>query len=248
MPGGGSLSITARNVTITPGKTPADGLVGDFVALLLKDTGAGMSPETLAHAFEPYFTTKEVGAGSGLGLSQVYGFASQSGGTAAIESEPGAGTTVMLYLPRAMGGSAMETAGAAAPQDTSAHKILVVEDEDEIAELTESILRELGHDIVHARDGTSALAMVRDDPAIGLVISDIVMPGATNGLELARALRLERPTLPVLLVTGYSQYGPDAAGEAFELLEKPYRREALVSAVRAALDGRSRERHGFAAG
>jgi signal transduction histidine kinase/CheY-like chemotaxis protein len=248
MPGGGRLSITARNATIAPGNAPAEGVVGDFVAVTLEDTGTGMPPETLARAFEPYFTTKEVGAGSGLGLSQVYGFANQSGGTATIESVPGAGTTVTLYLPRASDRRAETAASAARPREVAPHKILVVEDEAEIAELTGSILRELGHDTVHARDGASALAMVRDDPAIGLVISDIVMPGATNGLELARALRVERPALPVLLVTGYSQYGPEVAGEAFELLEKPYRRETLVNAVRAALDGRARGPGGIAAG
>jgi signal transduction histidine kinase/CheY-like chemotaxis protein/integral membrane sensor domain MASE1 len=248
MPDGGHLSITARNATIASGDAPADGVVGDFVALVLKDTGTGMSPETLARAFEPYFTTKEVGAGSGLGLSQVYGFANQSGGTATIDSEPGVGTTVTLSLPRATGRPAAAAVPTAVSREAAPHKILVVEDEAEIAELTGSILRELGHDTVHARDGTSALAMVRDDPAIGLVISDIVMPGATNGLELARALRVERPTLPVLLVTGYSQYGPEVAGEAFELLEKPYRRETLINAVRTALEGRAPGPDGIAAG
>jgi signal transduction histidine kinase/CheY-like chemotaxis protein len=248
MPCGGRLSIAGRNATIAQADAPANGVAGDFVAVILKDTGTGMPPGTLARAFEPYFTTKEVGAGSGLGLSQVYGFAHQSGGTATIESEPGAGTTVTLYLPRAADRPAAVTAPAPLPAEVAPRKILVVEDEAEIAELTSSILHELGHDTVHARDGASALAMVRDDPAIGLVISDIVMPSATNGLDLARALRVERPSLPVLLVTGYSQYGPEVAGEAFELLEKPYRRETLVNAVRAALDGRVRGPGGIAAG
>jgi signal transduction histidine kinase/CheY-like chemotaxis protein/integral membrane sensor domain MASE1 len=237
MPDGGRLSISAHNVTIEPGEAPADGVVGDYVALTVADTGTGMSPETLARAFEPYFTTKEVGAGSGLGLSQVYGFANQSGGTATIASAPGDGTTVTLYLRRGSEPPAPVPAPPARSKAPAPLKILVVEDEAEIAELTGSILRDLGHETVHARDGASALAMARDDPAIGLVISDIVMPGATNGLELARTLRVERPALPVLLMTGYSQYGTDVAGEAFELLEKPYRREALVNAVRAALDG-----------
>ena len=221
-------------------------MVGDFVAVA-RDyrhrDAAGNAPGPLSPIYD-----QEVGAGSGLGLSQVFGFATQSGGTATIESEPGAGTTVTLYLPRATDRPAVVAPPPARPRKTAPHKILIVEDEAEIAELTGSILRELGHDTVHARDGTSALAMVRGDPAIGLVISDIVMPGATNGLELARALRLERPALPVLLVTGYSQYGPEVAGEAFELLEKPYRRETLVNAVRAALDGRVRRPGGIDAG
>jgi signal transduction histidine kinase/CheY-like chemotaxis protein len=248
MPEGGRLSITARNVTVAAGDAPAGGVVGDFVSLALHDTGTGMSAETLARAFEPYFTTKEVGAGSGLGLSQVYGFANQSGGTATIDSDPGAGTTVTLHLPRATGAPATTAAPVTASRGTTPHKILIVEDEAEIAELTQSILHELGHVTVHARDGASALAMARNDPAIGLVISDIVMPGATNGLELARALRVEQPALPVLLVSGYTQYGPEVAKEAFELLEKPYRRETLVNAVLAALDRRERGPGGIAAG
>ena len=111
----------------------------------------------------------------------------------------------------------------------------MVEDEPEIAELTASMLRDLGHDAVQVPDAASALAVLAADPAIGLVISDILMPGATNGLELARTLRTERPALPVLLVTGYNQYGPEVAREAFDLLEKPYRRETLANAMRAAL-------------
>jgi two-component system NtrC family sensor kinase len=245
MPNGGQLKISARNTTIasgdlppgTPTGAPAGAPTGDFVALTLSDTGTGMSAETLAHAFEPYFTTKEVGAGSGLGLSQVYGFATQSGGTATIASEPGAGTAITLYLPRAAAGPSSEPAAAGPAVPTPPIRILVVEDEAEIAELTCSILRDLGHETVHAGDGASALATIAGDPAIGLVISDLVMPGATNGLELARALRAERPALPVLLMTAYNQYGPEVAGEAFDLLEKPYRRETLVKAVRTALEG-----------
>jgi signal transduction histidine kinase/CheY-like chemotaxis protein len=237
MPGGGQLKISAGNAAIAPGDVPPGAPTGDFVALTLSDTGTGMSAETLARAFEPYFTTKEVGAGSGLGLSQVYGFATQSGGTATIASEPGAGTAITLYLPRAAGGPSPEPAAALPTAPTPPIKILVVEDEGEIAELTCSILRDLGHETIQTCDGASALATIAGDPAIGLVISDIVMPGKTNGLELARALRTERPALPVLLMTGYSQYGPEVAGEAFELLEKPYRRETLVKAVRTALEG-----------
>jgi len=237
MPDGGRLHIAARNAAIGPEDAPAEGLVGDFVAMTLSDTGTGMAPETVARAFEPYFTTKDVGAGSGLGLSQVYGFATQSGGTAAIDSEPGTGTTVTLYLPRAAGAPAAEHESAARTAPERLVKILVVEDEPEIAELTCGILRDIGHATVHAPDAATALAVVAAEPAIGLVISDIVMPGATNGLELARALRAEHPSLPVLLVTGYSRYGPEVASEGFDLLEKPYRRESLVKAVQAAIEG-----------
>ena len=243
MPNGGRFRIAAENRTIAPGDDVADGLAGDFVALTLSDTGAGMAPEVLARAFEPYFTTKPVGDGSGLGLSQVYGFASQSGGTAVIESAPGAGTSITLFLPRALAAGAVPArAPSAAP--SAPLTILVVEDEAEIAELTMAMLEDIGYRAIHVPDAAAALAALAGAPDIGLVISDIVMPGAASGLDLARALREDRPDLPVLLVTGYSEHNAAVADEAFDLLEKPYRREALAAAVRGALQRQARRVRG----
>ena len=246
MPEGGRLRVTASNVTYRSGTLESDGLTGDFVAVILSDTGAGMSPDVLAQAFEPYFTTKEAGLGSGLGLSQVYGFAKQSGGTATIESTRGKGTAVRLLLPRATA-----TAGFPIPlseaepaaETTSAH-ILFVEDDAEVAEVTAELLEDIGYHPVEARDGDSALAALERDPKIALVLSDIVMPGRMSGLGLARILHKRRPELPVLLATGYSQYVSPAAAEGFVLVEKPYRRDVLGALIRKALERSRRERIG----
>jgi signal transduction histidine kinase/CheY-like chemotaxis protein len=246
MPEGGRFRVTAKNVTCRAGDPESDGLTGDFVAVTLSDTGTGMTPEVLARAFEPYFTTKEAGLGSGLGLSQVYGFAKQSGGAAAIESTPGQGTSVKLLLPRA-------TASAAAARpplrtepeiESAPARILFVEDDAEVAEVTAELLQDMGYQPVEARDGEGALAILEHDPAIELVLSDIVMPGRMSGLELARTLRKHRPELPVLLATGYSQYVSPAASEGFGLIEKPYRRDILGASIQTALECSRRERIG----
>jgi signal transduction histidine kinase/ActR/RegA family two-component response regulator len=238
MPNGGTLRLVARNVSLGADDPAGPGLEGDFVALTLSDTGSGMAPEVAAQAFEPFFTTKEVGQGSGLGLSQVYGFAKQSGGTATIASEHGKGTSVTMLLPVASGRAraAAKTDAAEAPSTgTPPVRILLVEDNDEVASATASMLRELGCHTTEAKDGPSALALLEHEPGIELVMSDIVMPGAMNGLELARVLRERRPDLSVLLATGYSQYGREVAAEGFALLEKPYRLDSLARAIEAAV-------------
>jgi signal transduction histidine kinase/CheY-like chemotaxis protein/integral membrane sensor domain MASE1 len=240
MPNGGRFHVAARNLSFRSNDAGSEGLVGDFVAVTLSDTGTGMVPEVQARAFEPYFTTKEVGVGSGLGLSQVYGFTRQSGGDALIESEVGRGTSITLYLPRATGTSlavpsaAHETVKAAIPAF-----LLLVEDDIEVAQATTELLRDIGLQVVWVRDGKAALATVERDPRIEIVMSDIVMPGGMSGLELARAMRQHHPGLPVLLTTGYSQYAPQVVKEGFILVEKPYRRDVLAASIqRAAERGR----------
>jgi two-component system, NtrC family, sensor kinase len=234
MPESGLFHVEARNVTFDGGDPASEGLVGDFVAVTLTDTGTGMAPEVLARAFELYYTTKEIGLGSGLGLSQVYGFARQSGGTTSIASAAGKGTSITLFLPRAAGKPAA-TSTAHTPLPASA-RILVVEDEAEVARVTSEVLREIGYQAVEARDGYAALAVIERDPTIGLVLSDIVMPGGMSGLELARILRKRRPGLPVLLATGYTQWGSRVVNEDFVLVAKPYSREELGAAIRAAFE------------
>jgi signal transduction histidine kinase/CheY-like chemotaxis protein len=238
MPEGGQFRVAARNATFLGGTPQSAGLRGDFVAVTLSDTGTGMVPDVLARAFEPYFTTKEAGAGSGLGLSQVYGFAKQSGGIATLESTPGKGSSVTLYLPRAAATPVAAQTNAAtepAPAPASA-RILFVDDDPEVAEATSELLQDIGYRPVAARDAEAALAALDRDPTIVLVLSDIVMPGRLNGLELARTLRQQRPRLPVLLATGYSQYAAAAATDGFALVEKPYRRVSLAASIRAAID------------
>ncbi|ACA16642.1 integral membrane sensor hybrid histidine kinase [Methylobacterium sp. 4-46] len=237
MPGGGRLTIAARNVGAA--ESAALGLPGEFVALSLSDTGAGIPPDLLSRVFEPFFTTKEVGKGTGLGLSQVYGFARQSGGTATIASEPGRGTTVTLYLPRTAERPepAEPARGAAAPPGPGqgSGRALLVEDNPEVAEVSRAHLEELGYAVTHARDVASALALLRGMEKVDLVFSDIVMPGDQNGLDLARLVRRERgPRVAVLLATGYSEVARSAASEGFPILRKPFDAPALREAVERA--------------
>jgi two-component system, NtrC family, sensor kinase len=241
MPQGGRFGVEAQNLSLPSPDLASDGLTGDFVAVTLSDTGTGMPADVSARAFEPFFTTKEVGLGSGLGFSQVYGFAKQSGGTAIIRSEIGKGTAITLFLPRAAGHAfapsaiARENSSAAPPA-----RILLVEDDVEVSQVTTELLQEIGSDVVWASNGKAALAAIEQDPTIDFVISDIVMPGEISGLELARTLRERRPDLPVLLATGYSRSASLAVNEGFTLVEKPYRRDALAAVIRAVVERTAR--------
>jgi signal transduction histidine kinase/CheY-like chemotaxis protein len=238
MPSGGAFQLAARN---TPGGREIRGgdLVGEFVAITLTDTGPGMSVDVMARAFEPYFTTKPVGLGSGLGLSQVYGFASQSGGSATLASAPGEGTAITLFLPRAEAAPATAPEVAAQPSlETGAARILLVEDDRMVAEATQDLLHAMGFDTRWAGDGPAALALVDNDPELALVLSDVVMPGGVSGLELARTLRDRRPQLPVILTTGYSSHASEVIAEGFVLVAKPYGRDLLATSLRSALKNR----------
>jgi signal transduction histidine kinase len=237
MPNGGTLRIEARNRSFAD--SLSHGLVGDFVALTLSDTGTGMPPDVLAKAAEPFFTTKEVGQGSGLGLSQVDGFAKQSGGAAVIASELGKGTAVTILLPARTGADATVPASGtttAAPEERiPAMTVLVVDDDDDVARVTADMLRGSGCRTRSAASGREALAVLDRDAGIDLVLSDVVMRGGMTGLDLARALRNRRPELPILLATGYTESMAQVPAEGFHLLEKPYDRAALLTAIRAAL-------------
>jgi signal transduction histidine kinase len=235
MPKGGKLHIVARNRTCAAANPGDFGVTGEFVELTLSDTGVGMTPEVAARAFEPYYTTKAVGVGSGLGLFQVYGFARESGGAAAIESAPGQGTTVTLLLPRAGRGLASPRSAATAPGPRVSARILFIADDPEVAQVTAELLQQIGCDPVEANGGEAALRAVADDPAVALVLADIVMPGRMSGLDLARELRRRHPEMPVLLATGYSEYAATTA-EGVTVVAKPYHREALAAAIRDALD------------
>jgi two-component system NtrC family sensor kinase len=236
MPNGGRLTIAARNATLD--EAGPQGLKGDFVALSLSDTGCGIPPDVLARVFEPFFTTKEVGRGTGLGLSQVYGFAKQSGGSAAIASEPGRGATITLYLPRTREAAPVEEpAERVVPRDGEG-RVLLVEDNAAVAEVTVATLEELGYGVRHAGDPGAALRALASDERFDLVLSDIVMPGPLNGVDLARMIRTRHPHLPILLATGYSDVAGAAAEEGFPTLRKPYDAASLREAIRAALSQR----------
>jgi CheY-like chemotaxis protein len=233
MPDGGDIVIEGHN---EPSGQP--GGLGDKVRLSIRDTGVGVAPEMLSRLFEPFFTTKEVGKGTGLGLSQVYGFARASGGEAGVESVLGEGTTIWLRIPRSTKALAVE-AVAAPPREAgpAGRRVLLVEDDDSVAQLVEEMLRELGYDVARAGDALKALEALRNDIAFDLVFSDMVMPGDLGGLDLARDISRLRPDLPVLLTTGYSAAAAAATNEGRRVLVKPYRIEALAVELDAMLTG-----------
>jgi signal transduction histidine kinase/CheY-like chemotaxis protein len=235
-PGSGMLTIEARNVVRTT--EPA----GEFVRISVTDTGAGMEPETLERAFEPFFTTKEVGKGTGLGLPQIYGFARQSSGAVDLRSQPGAGTTVLLDLPR---GRVRQGSGAeadSAPAGRAAFKpgrVLLVEDDEAVADMVCQLIESGGHSCKRVADGRTALAEL-ERGQFDLVFSDIVMPGPLDGVELAREIRRRWPTLPVVLTTGYSGRATVAPGE-FQILVKPCEPAEMLAALGAAMNASGRE-------
>jgi CheY-like chemotaxis protein len=194
--------------------------------------------------FEPFFTTKDVGQGTGLGLSQVYGFARSSGGEARVESEPGRGATVALYLPRSTKPLPVAVAppppppANALPKPSASYKVLVVEDDESVAGLVLEMVRELGYRACRAASADQALQTLGADPAVDLVFSDMLMPGDMNGLDLAHEVMRRRPDVPVVLTTGYSAAAASATEEGIRLLLKPYRIDALAAELQAALTGK----------
>jgi PAS domain S-box-containing protein len=234
MPAGGTIEIAGANVRLAP-EDGLDDLAGDFVALRISDTGSGIEPEILSRVFEPFFTTKGPDKGTGLGLSQVYGFARQSNGTVRVTSSP-EGTSIAIYLPRATG-------VAAAPMKPrreeerkgGSERILLVEDNRDVQEVTATFLEELGYRVSLAGNADAALERLASEKDISLVFSDIAMPGAMNGVALARRVRADYPHVAVLLTTGYApQLEP--ADKTLSILRKPYRLDTLSSALRDTLD------------
>jgi PAS domain S-box-containing protein len=242
MPKGGTFIVRTRNTILHPGDAKT------AVAIEVSDTGAGMPPDVLARAFEPFFTTKDVGKGTGLGLAQVYGFVQQSEGSVDLRSETGHGTTVTLYLPRADAQAPAAEPAATAPGPQRPARILLVEDNPQVAELAAAILAEWGHSVVRVGDASEALRKLEEDDRFDLMFSDVVMPGGMNGLDLARLIRRRWPSLPVVLATGYNEAAGNPEDEGFPLLRKPYRMEdlqsAIVSALENALRRKPQRRHG----
>ena len=231
---GGSLKVQTANCSLRSAPArPEEPEPGDYVALSVQDTGSGMPDEVLAKAFEPFFTTKQVGKGSGLGLAQVYGFAKQSGGGVRIDTQPGAGTTVHVYLPRAAPGMvdaapAVASAVTGESRRDSPRTVLLVDDDDAVREATAALLAMHGFRIAEAADGPGALAQARARPDIDAVIADFAMP-KMNGAELARQLRVLRPELPLLFMTGFAELGAlDDVPEDF-VLQKPIGEAELLA-------------------
>jgi len=240
MPDGGTITLMARNV---PHGADPGPLAGDFVALSLTDTGRGIPPETLPKVFEPFFTTKEVGKGTGLGLSQVHGFAYQSGGAVTISSEIGRGTVITLYLPRSDAPLSVAPVAAEVPAAGRGEgKVLVVEDNPEVAEVTATLFEHLGYRVVRAPDANDALARLQQVPGIDLVFTDVVMPGSMNGIALAQEIRRRHPHIPIVLTSGYSD-AAHATETRFALLRKPYDVTALERSIASAVaESRAGER------
>lgn len=241
MPEGGKLTLETANVELDQDYVAqhADVRVGQYVMLAVTDTGMGMTPEVLSHAFEPFFTTKGMGRGSGLGLSMIYGFVTGSGGHVKIYSEPGIGTTVKMFLPRAL---QVEAAVPAQPLPARERKgvetILVVEDDGEVCDKVEKLLRSLGYGVLVAQDGPSALAALQSPTPIDLLLTDVGLPHGMNGAELARLARERLPDLGIVFMSGYTQGAFRANGlleEGAELLSKPFRRSDLERAIRRVL-------------
>jgi chemotaxis methyl-accepting protein methylase/signal transduction histidine kinase/exonuclease VII small subunit len=237
MPQGGVLTIATGNVHLDASNEAVSSgeLAGEFVVLAVTDTGTGMPPEIVAQATEPFFSTKPPGAGTGLGLSMIYGFARQSGGHLLIDSEVGAGTTVRLYLPRAQAGE-VDRPGPAAPHPGGDEAILVVDDNTTLRDVTRRHLTTLGYRVAVAGTGPEALALLRSGERFDLLFTDVVMPAGMSGYALADSARGLQPELKVLFTTGYDGDIGNADQPARRMLHKPYRRQELAESVRAVLD------------
>jgi signal transduction histidine kinase/ActR/RegA family two-component response regulator len=242
MPLGGSLLIETANLPADHPRLPRV-LAGDFVMIAVSDNGTGMTQEVKAKAFEPFFTTKEVGKGTGLGLSMVYGVARQSGGAAAIESEPGKGTTVAMYLPRAGARPALRPGEAAAEPQAAPRRggrVLVLDDDLDVREVTVAALGELGVEVTAVASGQAALDLIDRGAPVDLMIVDYAMPGM-NGAEVIARTRGLRPQLPIMLITGFAEAGLAAdLPEDVQLLRKPFRVSELLARVGSGLGAGAR--------
>jgi PAS domain S-box-containing protein len=242
MSGRGTLTIETECVDLSADEALRFGdlQVGPHAVISVIDTGVGMSSEVMARAFDPFFTTKPMGQGTGLGLSQVFGFVRQSGGTVKLHSELGGGTTVKIYLPRVDGVAMVRSKRNLdeAPRGGSHETVLVVEDEEDVRAYSLECLQELGFSVLHAADGPSALRLIAEHPEICLLFTDVGLP-QMSGRELAEAARRLRPELPVLFTTGYAQDAMFHHGKLdrkAELLTKPFNRAQLAERVRTLLD------------
>jgi signal transduction histidine kinase/CheY-like chemotaxis protein len=232
----GNVTIETANAKVGPPERPEEPPAGDYVMIAVTDTGSGMTKEVLAKAFEPFFTTKEIGKGSGLGLSQVLGFAKQSGGGMRIETRVGEGTSVKVYLPRAenFGSEATVVPVGAARSNRKGAIILIVDDDSAVRDVTASILEDLGYVVLKLGSGGAALDLLDRQPNVDLVLLDFAMPGM-SGVEVARQVQLKHPAIPILFVTGYAEKNALRDVGEERIIKKPFIGEELAKKVNAAL-------------
>jgi CheY-like chemotaxis protein len=241
MPDGGTLSFATRNTQLGVPDAVAHGVepAGDHVVIEVSDTGTGIPSSHLDKIFDPFFSTKEVGQGTGLGLSMVFGFVKQSGGSVEVRSEEGGGATFRIYLPKAESSAPEQPADDAQPVRGGNETILCVEDDPKIRDYVTTQLDSLGYKVLVAANADEALVTVNQGATFDLLFTDIVMPGSMNGRQLAETLMAGRPTLRVLFTSGYSAGALPLQGCArhgIPLLTKPYRRAELARMLRRCLD------------
>jgi CheY-like chemotaxis protein len=242
MPSGGKLTFESGNVVLDEAYAQAnpDAVPGPYVMMAVSDTGTGIPAAIRDRVFEPFFTTKELGKGTGLGLSMVYGFVKQSAGHIMIYSEEGHGTTIRMYLPPGSGALLAFDAGPVPVVQGGHETILVVEDDKLVRDYVLTQLHSLGYVTLDAANATEALAIAESGNPFDLLFTDVIMPGAMNGRQLANALEKHKPGLRVLFTSGYTENAIVHHGRLDSgvlLLAKPYRKSDLAAMIRKALDG-----------
>jgi CheY-like chemotaxis protein len=244
MPHGGTITIETCNRWMDQRMAKDRGLdPGQYISLCVSDKGTGMPQEVIARAFDPFFTTKPIGQGTGLGLSMIYGFAKQSGGSVAIYSEVDQGTMVCVYLPRHQGEAELDDVEAeieAAPRAEAGETVLVVDDEPTVRMLVAEVLTDLGYTAIEAADGAAGLKVINSDLRIDLLVTDVGLPGGLNGRQVADAARVARPGLKVLFITGYAENAVLSHGHldaGMHVLTKPFAMDVLATRIRDLIEG-----------
>jgi len=247
MPDGGSIMVETANKWLDEGAARHRNMPeGQYLSLCVTDTGTGMPPEVIARMFEPFYTTKPIGEGTGLGLSMIYGFAQQSGSQVRIYSEVGKGTTVCIYLPRHYGAIAADTldGNEALPRSGQGETVLVVDDEPTVRMLVTDILEDLGYAAIEAADSAAGLKVLQSDARIDLLVTDVGLPGGMNGRQMADAARMTRPELKVLFITGYAENaipGNRRLAPGTAVLTKPFPIETMAARIRSMIEAKQEE-------
>jgi CheY-like chemotaxis protein len=238
MPDGGVVTVETRNQPAAEPKQSDEKETGAYVVVVVRDTGTGMTPEVKAKAFEPFFTTKAPGAGSGLGLSQVFGTARQSGGEVQIDTELGQGTAVSVLLPRATPAGPEEPVADSQEGQGSGATVLLVDDDEPVRTVTAAMLRDLGYSVREAAGGAEALDALSNDIGVDVLLTDLAMP-EMNGAQLAKAAQARQPELAVVFLSGYADTDSFARGAVMRhLVRKPFRPGELRQQIEAALSDR----------